>query len=138
MLDWIATLPQSTATFLGALTGSSIGLIAILIGALFNAHLNRRRDDRLRLDEARAVATALQAELAGWHRSLLNNAAELKKAENDFAVPDFASHETIKSELLSKLGLLDLETLRSVLDAYVIARQYAGHLVMRGGSRGSS
>jgi hypothetical protein len=60
---------QGQATFLGTLTGSSIGLIALLIGALFNAHLNRRRDDRLRREEQRTVAAALQAELVNWELS---------------------------------------------------------------------
>jgi hypothetical protein len=38
---------------------------ALLGGALFNAWLNRRRDNWLRREEQRAVATALRAELAG-------------------------------------------------------------------------
>jgi hypothetical protein len=46
--DWIGTLPQGSASFLGTLAGSTLGLFAILAGALFNAHLNRRRDDALR------------------------------------------------------------------------------------------
>jgi hypothetical protein len=58
-------------TFLGAL----IGFLALLGGALFNAWLNRRRDDRLRREEQRAVATALRAELAGCREILLANAA---------------------------------------------------------------
>jgi hypothetical protein len=44
---WLATLPAGSASFVGTLTGSSFGLLAILIGALFNARLNRSRDDRL-------------------------------------------------------------------------------------------
>ena len=39
------------------------GHFALLIGALFNAHLNRKRDDELRKREARALAVALRAEL---------------------------------------------------------------------------
>ncbi|MGB9365592.1 MAG: hypothetical protein WCE79_06235 [Xanthobacteraceae bacterium] len=39
--------------------------------------------------------------------------------------------------MLSKLGLLDVETIRSVIDAHIVVRQYGGHLVMRGGTRGS-
>jgi hypothetical protein len=41
--DWLGTLPQGQATFLG----SFVGLFALLVAALVNAHLNRRRDDRL-------------------------------------------------------------------------------------------
>ena len=39
------------------------GLIALIIGALFNSHLNRRRDDRQRAEEAKAVAAALYGEM---------------------------------------------------------------------------
>src|SRR4051812_46290836 len=43
----------------------AIGLIALVLGALFNAHLNRARDDRLRKIEQRTLAAALKAELFG-------------------------------------------------------------------------
>ena len=41
-----------------------LGFIALLLGALFNAHLNRTRDDALREADRKAVASALKAELA--------------------------------------------------------------------------
>jgi hypothetical protein len=63
LLAMAAHCPQGEAAFVGALIGSSIGLVALLLGALFNAELNRRRDDRLRREDRRAVATALRAEL---------------------------------------------------------------------------
>ncbi len=51
---------------LGTLIGSSLGLIAILAGALFNAQLNRKRDDLLRENDASALRAALIAELTGF------------------------------------------------------------------------
>jgi hypothetical protein len=51
---WLGALPPSSASFVGTVTGSSLGLIALLLGALFNARLNRRRDDKLR-------------DAIGWH-----------------------------------------------------------------------
>jgi hypothetical protein len=60
---WLATLPKGSASFVGTLVGSTLGLFALLVGALFNAHLNRKRDDELRKREARALAVALRAEL---------------------------------------------------------------------------
>lgn len=48
---------------LGAFLGAFFGLGAILIGALLNADLNRRRDERLREQEAQKLAVALHAEL---------------------------------------------------------------------------
>jgi hypothetical protein len=43
-----------------------VGLLALLLGALANAGLNRNRDDRLRREDHRAIATALRAELEGF------------------------------------------------------------------------
>jgi hypothetical protein len=73
-LNWLTTLPQSSATFLGAVTGSFLGLLAILLGALFNAHLNRVRDDKLREIDRIALARSIYAELTSVRRTLLDNA----------------------------------------------------------------
>jgi hypothetical protein len=72
--EWLQTAPQGQATFVGALTGSFLGLVALLLGALFNAHLNRKRDDRLRREDQQAVASALRAELEGLQRTLKHQA----------------------------------------------------------------
>jgi hypothetical protein len=82
--DWLATLPQGSASFVGTLTGSTLGLIALLLGALFNAHLNRRRDDRLRDADRFALASTLHAELLGIHRALVENAQHLTDKPPDF------------------------------------------------------
>lgn len=49
---------------IGALIGASVGLIAILVGALFNASLTRRRDNRIREEETRALAAELAPEFS--------------------------------------------------------------------------
>jgi hypothetical protein len=56
MIDWLEGLKGGAPVVIGAFTGSAIGLIALMLGALFNAHLNRRRDDDLRRVETRSVA----------------------------------------------------------------------------------
>ena len=61
---WVGDLGQGQATVLG-LVG---GFFTLVAGALINAGLNRRRDDRLRREDQRAVATALRAELEGLRR----------------------------------------------------------------------
>ena len=48
---------------IGALLGPFLGLMAILLGALYNAKLNRDRDDWLREQEAQSLAAALHAEM---------------------------------------------------------------------------
>lgn len=59
--NWISH--QGSATAFGAVVTFVFGLTAVLIGALFNAHLNRRRDDRLRNEELKSVAAALYGEI---------------------------------------------------------------------------
>jgi hypothetical protein len=70
MWEWLQGLSGGAANFVGAIAGSAIGLIALLVGALFNSHLNRLRDDRIRREETRAVAAALMAELDGVAKGL--------------------------------------------------------------------
>jgi hypothetical protein len=135
--NWLAGLPPSSATFLGTLTGSGLGLVALLVGALFNAHLNRRRDDRLREEDRRALAAALRAELGGIYRTLLENATHLtdKKPEagTGFMVPDLVHSVQVMPHMLPKIGLLDPETIRKLIDAYVLVAQYCEGLIMLGG-----
>jgi hypothetical protein len=132
---WLATLPQSSASFLGTLTGSGLGLIALLLGALFNARLNRKRDDRLRDADRVALATALHAELVGVHRALTENAQHLTdkppNSDGGFVVPKPSIK--ILPELLSKIGLLRPDDVRKVLDAYVLTEQYLDRLILGGG-----
>ena len=59
MWDWLNNLSDGAATFIGAFTGAIGGLIAILMGALYNARLNRKRDDRLRMQDANVLRIAL-------------------------------------------------------------------------------
>lgn len=133
--DWLATLPPGSASFVGTLTGSSFGLIALLLGALFNARLNRKRDDALRDADRIALASALHAELQGIHRAFAENAQHLadKPPEEGggFMTPQPSIH--VFPELLSKLGLLRTETIRLVMDAYVLTEQYMDRLILLGG-----
>jgi hypothetical protein len=130
--NWLAALPQGSASFIGTLTGSSLGLFALLLGALFNAHLNRRRDDRLRDDDRLALASALHAELLGFHRALIDNAKFLEEkppdSEGGFMVPELAAK--ILPEMLPKIGLLRPDTIRKVMDAYVLMEQYLEGLLL--------
>ena len=131
--SWIGALPPSGASFLGTLAGSGLGLVALLVGALFNAHLNRRRDDRLRIEEAWLLTSALKAELSGINESLLRNADNLDNPKNAFVVPDIAHSVRVFPALLSKLGLLDVGSAREVIGAYVSIDQYCEGLLLMGG-----
>lgn len=134
--EWLAKLPPGSASFVGTLTGSSFGLIAIVIGALFNARLNRQRDDAIREADRVAVATALYAELSGVHRTLIENAEQLSERPPEpghgFVVP--APSVKLFPELVSKLGLLKTDTISSVMTAYLLAEGYLDGLILLGGT----
>ena len=135
--DWLATLPQGSASFVGTLAGSTLGLIALLLGALFNAHLNRKRDDRLRNEDRRTVAAALHAELSSIEKTLLGNAEHLIKKPPEegaaFLVPDVTHSSFIFKDMLPKIGLLDPAAIRKVIDAYILLGQYFEGLILVGG-----
>jgi hypothetical protein len=131
--DWLGTLSQGQAAFLGSLVGALVGLLALLLGALFNAHLNRKRDDRLRAEERYSVVAALKAEFSGLSGSLLSNAELLKDHKGGFLVPDLAQSVRVAPHMLPKIGLLDPETIQSVINAYVLVDQYCEKLLLLGG-----
>ena len=99
----IIAQPASAAAFLGALAGAGGGLLAIILGALINAELNRYRDDRLRRKQAHAVAVALVAELEGFARDCRATHKALQdRAREGISVDTLRSYD-IAEELLSKV-----------------------------------
>jgi hypothetical protein len=134
---WVGDLKQGQATVLG-LVG---GFFTLVVGALINAGLNRRRDDRLRREDQRAVATALRAELEGLHRSLKENAETLSqedyvKADQQVNVSDLAQSIRIMPKVVSKLGLLDGKIIGAVITAYGVVEAYSAKLLLLGGRPG--
>jgi hypothetical protein len=124
MWVWLEGLSQGQAAFLGSLTGALIGPIALLLGALFNAHLNRRRDNHLRREDQRAVATALKAELAGLNETFVSNTEKLKDRQGGgFLLPALDQSERVLPHMLPKVGLLDPETIQSVIQASPTIRE---------------
>jgi hypothetical protein len=82
----------------------------------------------------RSVASALKAELLGISESLARNADNLDEPQGDFVAPDIARSVRVTPVLLPKLGLLDAETVRSVIDIYVSIDQYCESIIMSGGT----
>jgi hypothetical protein len=141
MWDWFGGLTQGQASFLGSMVGALTGLVALLLGALFNAHLNRRRDDRLRREDRRAVATALRAELAVLNDGLQSHVAILKgldaskDPDEGFNVPDPGQQLQVMPEMVSKFGLLDRATIQSVIEAYGLVKEHYGKLLILEGGK---
>jgi hypothetical protein len=133
--QWLQTASQGQASFLGTLIGSSIGLVALLLGALFNAHLNRRRDDRLRRLDQRAMAVALKTELAGWSESV-GRFVESTKTKGPYSSSTKLGFPVLATRLLPdmipKLGLLGSTTIDQVIAAYDHVEYLAWALLWRG------
>jgi hypothetical protein len=114
--SWLHETSPGQATFLGSL----IGFIALLGGALFNAHLNRRRDDRLRSEDRSAVAVALRAELAGWLSTFTSIIDDVRqRPDNPVALLVPVMAPRVFPELVPKLGLLKPATISQVITAYI-------------------
>ncbi len=134
MWAWIETLSGGAGAFLGSLAGALFGLLAILAGALYNAHLNRKRDDELRRHESMAVARALRAELLAFHSAMEGN---IRKYENpgaetgNFLIPSMTPLIKVFPALMPKLGLLQFNT-QIVLDSYAAIEQIPERLVLLG------
>lgn len=128
--DWLSALSPASASFVGTLTGPSLGLVVLLLGALFNARLNRKRDDALRDADRIALASALHAELQGVHRMLVENAQYLtdKPPSPDGGFMALGLAVNILPEMLSKIGLLKSGTIRKVLDVSTLTEPYLDRL----------
>lgn len=127
---WLGAQKPEVASFFGNVAGSFLGLLAILIGALFNAYLNRRRDDRLRLEEKRGVATALVAELSAKSVSLRENVKTIDKFGKDDTgfSPDISQHIEIWNELAGKITHFNKETIIAIIGAYTMIGEYGERL----------
>lgn len=63
LMDWLGELQGGALTVVSATTTFAFGILAVVLGALFNSYLNRRRDNRLREQEALATTAALYGEI---------------------------------------------------------------------------
>lgn len=134
MWDWLQNLQGGAPVIVGSAVGSAFGIISLLIGALFNAYLNRRRDDRLRRSEQTGILTALIAEIDNVIDTLKRNADELAKPRKDFRVPDPAQSFRILPKSIDKLYLLPQPAIQAAINAQTIIDQYSDHLVFLGGT----
>jgi len=123
--------------------GSVLGFLALTWGALYNYHLGRNRDDRIREREGHAVALALYSEIVHLRRDLAvlangvgrwyaaggYNSLELPAHFlTSFRVPEPSVFEALKS----KIGLLTADRLSQITAFYVElanAKQYIPELV---------
>lgn len=106
--------------------GSLFGLFALALAALLNFHLNRKRDDRLRNDEARSVMAALYGEIILLRRdaaSLARHAARVEtlgvacvKIDNEFLDTHLLPEPLLYMALAPKLGLLSADLILAITE----------------------
>jgi len=95
----IVSLPPSAAAFLGALAGAGGGLLAIILGALINAELNRLRDDRRRREETAALLKALASEMKVISISAKSNTEFLRAVEKEIPIASIRFIEPAKASV---------------------------------------
>lgn len=111
--------------------GSLFGLLAILLGALYNFRLNRKRDEKIRSDEANSVAAALYGEILLLRKELAAIARSVsitfinwgmgksrKGFDNNFLEINQISEPLLYKSLAPKLGLLDASLLIPITEFY--------------------
>lgn len=131
--DWFINL-QNWQSGIGAYWGALFGLGAILMGALYNAELNRARDDRLHEKEARALVSALQAEIMAVVIDItaINTAAvktyeikgdvELSSVESRYVLEH--QHFEVYEANVKLIGYLDPELTRKTVRFYRLAMNH--------------
>ena len=135
MWDWLQQLSGGAGAFLGALAGSFFGLLAILAGALYNAHLNRKRDDRIRQQDTYAAAQAVLGELQAVHTALARNIVDMQKdvePGGGFVGPDLNHMIHLFPMMLPRLGSIEAESIKAIVNAYTVIEQYSETLTLIG------
>jgi hypothetical protein len=137
LVEWLEGLKGGAPTAVGAIIGFVLGFITLVLGALFNAHLSRVRDDNFRAIETRSLAAALRAELASIHDTLTDNASRLVKEpptqSEAFLLPDLSHSVHVYPEVTGKIGLLgDPAVIKEVIQAYIVVDQYYEHCLVMG------
>jgi hypothetical protein len=135
MWCWLATLTPGQASFLG----SVVGFIALVLGALVNFGLNRRRDAIIRREEADAVASALFGEVVLVRNELARTAFLTARKFMFEGEVDKHFMESIRLQnpllyraLSSKLGLLEPQLLLAITTFYTrveVVREWLPYLI---------
>lgn len=119
---WLAELSGAQASFFGSVTGFLFGVCALVFGALFNFWLGRKRDARIRAEEADSVAAALYGEIVLMREELARTAKlvaniDAKNGEFDghFLEKINLQEPLLYRALAGKVGILDPQVLLAIV-----------------------
>ena len=136
VFDWVQNLQGAWLTLLGSAFGSTLGIISLLIGALYNARLNRKAEQRRELNDRFGIAEALIAEVVSVKQTIDRAAAELRdpaQGNVQALMPDPCPDRGVFDKFLSKIELFDENTIRIVTELYAVLNEYCIQVVVRGG-----
>lgn len=116
----------------GDALGSAVGLVAILLGALYNAHLSRERDDTKMDKEAKAIACAIGAEMAVYLESLCGHYSAAMSGPNEYSAGRMntlkKSAPMVWPRLADQVGKLDYELSYKTVKAWSLIDFYVSLL----------
>jgi len=116
-------------SWFGNALGAFIGLLAILLGALYNARLNRLRDDERMQEEAKSIAAAIGAEMAITAEMTCGRLAQAASgpvgrtaaALNMLVAPQ----PVVWPRLAERIGLLDADLARDTVKCWMLLDWHA-------------
>ncbi|MBX5272620.1 hypothetical protein HJB99_28830 [Rhizobium sp. NLR17b] len=130
---WVQALQGGAPAIVGSAAGSALGLFSIVIGALLNAELNRRRDSRLRKQAVAGLLTASIAEIDNVAENLKRNFTTVGRPNGDVLISDPANQLLILPKIAEQLSALPPDAIKAIANSYVVIDQYSDHLVHLGG-----
>lgn len=114
---------------IGTALGSAIGLVAILLGALYNAKLTRKRDDRIMNDEAKAIAAAIGAEMKVYTEHLCGRLAQASIGGEGRTAGIIEAMRPLRPvvwpSLAGRVGELGAETSEKVVSSWMLLQWHA-------------
>ncbi|MEN5103795.1 hypothetical protein [Brucella anthropi] len=137
MWQWLADLKPAQATVVGSCIAAIFGFGTLTVGALFNAHLNRKRDDRLEEIKRLSLLRGIFAEIS-LIRNLLAFQLQGYRSEthSEKEWHSSASPKTFTVLYLanaSNLSVLPKDALTQVIIFYAAVDEYEYNIKTDGG-----
>jgi hypothetical protein len=117
------------SSWIGTAIGSSIGLIAILVGALWNSHLTRKRDRTMREEEVRAISNAIGAEMSSVLELNMGKMTQLEPGivrSTEILIALGPSEPVVWPKLCDKVGWLEADLAHDVVRAWTLMQWHIG------------
>ena len=104
--------------------GSLLGFLALMVAALWNFHLNRRRDAALRAEETNSIAAALYGEIVLLRKQVAHvaravaaiEASHDRKLDKHFLEAHTLSEPVLYKALAPKIGLLSSDLVIAITE----------------------